>query len=84
MKESEGVPLFDANGDKFIKIKHFPIDNEYSFVQYTARMTEDDYKVLVRGDAAHQENYEPGKDRILIQCLDTSGSMAGAPMRALQ
>lgn len=47
-------------------------------------MSEERYKLLVHGDALQQENFEPGKDKILIQCLDTSGSMAGAPMRALQ
>lgn len=28
--------------------------------------------------------FDQGKDKILIACLDTSGSMSGAPMRNLK
>ena len=83
-KDVAQVPMFEANGSKCVMVKHFPIDKENSYVQYTARMSEQDYKLIVNGNDMQQANFEPGKDKILIQCLDTSGSMAGAPMRSLQ
>ena len=53
-------------------------------------MPEDDYTRLTNpeGGAADGQpariNQRPGANKILIQALDTSGSMSGAPIRALK
>ena len=40
----------EYGGMNVVKLKHFPIDTEHSFVQYTSRMTEARFKELVHGD----------------------------------
>ena len=47
-------------------------------------MTEEEHKRATNAEGDERLVREPGKDKILIQCLDTSGSMAGAPLRNLQ
>ena len=71
----------NANENKKCTVKHFPIDTEYSFVQYTMDIPEADYKNLTGEDEAE---VNIGKNKILIQALDNSGSMSGAPIQALK
>ena len=74
--------MVEANENKRCTIKHFPIDTEYSFVQYTMDIPEADYKKLSGEEEA--ANVSIGKNKILIQALDNSGSMSGAPIQALK
>lgn len=66
---------------KTLNCKHFPIDATNSFVQLQVTMSEAEYNELLnkRGDTTPVFN---NKGRALIQCLDCSGSMSGAPMEA--
>ena len=74
--------MVEANENKRCTIKHFPIDTEYSFVQYTMDIPEADYKTLSGDEEA--ANASIGKNKILIQALDNSGSMSGSPIQALK
>ena len=68
-------------GDKVITAKHFPISDEDSFVEYSIKMSEAEYQQLILGDG--EINADPGKNKMLLQCLDVSGSMYGRTMEAL-
>jgi len=62
-------------------LKHFPLDEDNSFTQWSSQMTQKDYENLVGQEGKKQD---PGKGKMLIQCLDRSGSMSGTPMKALK
>ena len=51
-------------------------------------MTEKEHEILLTGDSSTGggaiKEGKPGEGKMLILCLDTSGSMAGQPIRALQ
>ena len=72
--------MVEAN--KKCTIKHFPIDQSNSFVQYTIEVDEADFNNLTGNAEGVNENV--GKNKILIQALDNSGSMSGAPIEALK
>ena len=75
--------MVEAGNNKKCTVKHFPIDPNNSFVQYTIQVDEADYNNLTgQADAAVDQNI--GKNKILIQALDNSGSMSGAPIDALK
>ena len=59
-------------------VKHFAIDEEHSFVQYSLTMTEEAFNVMT-GEGAGAPMVEPGKNKILICAYDISGSMSGSP-----
>ena len=46
-------------------------------------MPENEYCKLIDKDGEIL-NQKPGKDKMLLQCLDVSGSMSGTPMEALK
>ena len=64
-------------------VKHFPIDEEHSYAQVSLTVEEQEYERLIDANNA-QAVPNPGRNKVLIQCLDTSGSMAGAPINALK
>ena len=67
------------NNTTKISCKHFPVDQNNSFVQLQVTMTEAEYNALLNkfDDSTPQFN---NKGKALIQCLDCSGSMSGLPM----
>ena len=67
--------MVEAN--KKCVVKHFPIDTENSFVQYTIDIPEADYQQMTGQEEA---KHDIGKNKILVQALDNSGSMSGAPI----
>jgi len=69
------------NANRKCLVKHFPIDEQNSFVQYTVTVPEEEYNEMVGAGALL---INPGKNKILVQALDVSGSMAGAPIDALK
>ena len=73
--------MVEAN--KKCVVKHFPIDTENSFVQYTIDIPEADYQRMT-GQEGAQQQVDIGKNKILVQALDNSGSMSGAPIEALK
>ena len=75
-KPEEKMIVMPEGTGKSITCKHFPISEEESFVQYTMRLSEADYNKLIMGDGEAMI-VEPGKNKILLQCLDVSGSMSG-------
>ena len=72
----------NPNGGLSCTVKHFAIDETHSYVQYSTTMAEEAFKAITEGDQVKDAN--TGKNKILIQCLDTSGSMSGAPIEALK
>ena len=63
-------------------VKHFAIDEEHAFAQYSLTMSEEDFKAITTpqgGASAHI-----GNNKILVQALDISGSMYGQPIVALK
>ena len=72
--------MVEAN--KKCTIKHFPIDEENSFVQFTVEVNEAEFNNLTGKVEDADRNI--GKNKILIQALDNSGSMSGAPIEALK
>ena len=63
-------------------VKHFAIDEEHAFVQYSLTMSEDDFKAITTPQGG--ANTHIGSKKILVQALDISGSMYGQPMDALK
>ncbi len=59
------------------------MDEEHAYVQYSMTMSEEAYGVLTGRDS-RLSDVDIGKNKILVQALDTSGSMAGSPMEALK
>ena len=76
--------MVEANQNQAKKalVKHFPIDQKNSFVQVSVKMPEEEYNGLTNNGEAPV--VAPGKNKILIQALDVSGSMSGAPIEALK
>jgi hypothetical protein len=74
--------MVEANNNKKCSVKHFPIDPDNSFVQYTVDVPEADFNNLTGQDGA--ADVEIGKNKILVLALDNSGSMSGAPIEALR
>ena len=74
--------MVQANLNKCV-VKHFPLDTENSFVQYTIDMPEADYLRLTGQDEIQQAE-SIGKNKMLVMALDNSGSMRGAPIEALK
>jgi uncharacterized protein with von Willebrand factor type A (vWA) domain len=72
------------------KVKYFDLDGgNTNFVQLEATMTEKEHEMLLTGSSstgsgAKVQLGKPGEGKMLIMCLDTSGSMSGRPIRALQ
>lgn len=67
------------------KIKHFPVDDALSFAEFTVEFEENEFNQMEFG-VNNELNFDPnnpGKDRMLILCLDRSGSMFGSPWDAL-
>lgn len=62
-------------------VKQFAIDEDHSFVQYSVQMPEPELDQLVTGGNAPAPS---GKNKILVQALDVSGSMSGSPINALK
>lgn len=70
--------MVEANKQQTCTVKHFPIDAENSFVQFTMDIPEPDFKNLTGQN--EEADASIGKNKILIQALDNSGSMSGAPI----
>ena len=62
-------------------VKHFPIDDEFDYVQYSTTVSEETWKEISEGADGPVST---GKNKILVQALDISGSMYGQPMQALK
>lgn len=72
-----------SNATKF-KVKFFDVDAENSFAQIQATMAETDYHKILQGAGQNViDPMNPGKGKMLITCLDRSGSMYGQPWDAL-
>ena len=72
-----------ATIDRKVTAKHFPITDKESFVQYSLQVSEPEYTKLINGDGDIEVNHSPGKNKMLLQCLDVSGSMYGRTMESL-
>ena len=77
--------MVEANpsNNKTCVVKHFAIDEEHSYAQFSLTVDEQEYNRLIDANST-QAVPNPGKNKVFIQCLDTSGSMSGAPMTALK
>lgn len=64
---------------KVVQCKHFPVDAERSFVQFEISMSETEYN-----QNKVEETKQDNKGKVLIQCLDRSGSMSGTPYDAVK
>ena len=73
----------DSSNNKTCVVKHFAIDEEHSYAQISLTVDEQEYDRLIGGDN-DQAVTNPGQNKVLIQCLDTSGSMGGSPIEALK
>ena len=75
--------MVQADPQQSCTVKHFGVDEEHVFAQYSVTMAEDAFNALceAQGEGVEQE---PGKNKILVQALDVSGSMSGAPTTALK
>ena len=65
-----------------VECKFFPINGTHSFVQYEARISTAQHNYLT--GSADDSGKKSNKGRVLIQCLDRSGSMHGKPFEALK
>ena len=63
-----------------VDCRYFAINKEHSYVQYEARLTQEQYAQLTLKDSGVKSN----KGKVLIQCLDRSGSMSGRPIEAVK
>ena len=75
--------MVEEKKNKNVICKHFPIDANNSFVQLQVSMTEAEYNELMQKDAGQAQSVS-NQGKVLVQCLDRSGSMSGGPMRALK
>ena len=64
----------NSNSNKICVVKHFAIDEEHSYAQISLTVDEQEYNRLTNNNHAV---INPGQNKVLIQCLDTSGSMRG-------
>ena len=64
-----------------IECKFFPINSTHSFVQYEAKVKPTLHNSLIGNESDSPK--KTNKGRVLIQCLDRSGSMWGKPFEAL-
>lgn len=65
-----------------LNVEHFPIaGDEAVFVNYQMEMTHDKFNDVTGAGQAAQAS---SKGKFLICCFDKSGSMSGAPFRALK
>ena len=76
--------MVEARNDKKCVVKHFAIDEEHVFAQYSLNLTDETYTALTQEDGAIVAPKKIGKNKVLFQALDISGSMAGAPTNALK
>ena len=81
-KQEEQQEKATDSKEKKVICKHFPVSEEDSYVQYSIKMTEAEYQQLILGDG--EANLNPGKNKMLLQCLDVSGSMYGRAMESLK
>mmetsp|Transcript_46318 Transcript_46318/g.61316 ORF Transcript_46318/g.61316 Transcript_46318/m.61316 type:complete len:82 (+) Transcript_46318:60-305(+) len=77
------VQADNSNDAQKCVVKHFAIDNEHAFIQYSLALAEDTFNALT-GEENAQVNNSIGKNKILLQALDISGSMSGSPTTALK
>ena len=59
-------------------LKHFAIDDEHAYVQYSLTMSQEEFEKMTSASAQACQN------KILIQALDISQSMKGEPVKALK
>ena len=65
-----------------LKVEHFPIAGDKAvYVNYQMEMTHAKFDEVT---GAGQANQRSSKGKFLICCFDKSGSMSGAPFRALK
>lgn len=69
--------------NKHVKCKFFPIDDVNAFVQYEITMSEKAYAEMMGTDGEEQKKND-NKGKVLIACLDKSGSMSGRPMESVK
>ena len=62
-----------------VNCRFFPINETHSFVQYEINLSQEEYETYLGKKADQSGN----KGKVLIQCLDKSGSMAGRPMHSV-
>ena len=74
--------MVQADNNQKCIVKHFAIDDEHSFAQYSLTLAEESFNALTAG--GDKGPAAPGKNKMLIQALDVSGSMSGAPTTALK
>ena len=77
--------MVEANpsSNKTCVVKHFALDEEHSYAQISLTVEEEEYNRLIDANSAEAVP-KPGQNKVLIQCLDISGSMGGSPIEALK
>ena len=75
-KEPKKEQKSEDNNVNVVTCKHFPISDTESYVEFSTQMSESRYEQITEGEC--EANVEPGKNKLLIQCLDISGSMGGS------
>ena len=80
--QEESKEPVQSKSQKQVIAKHFPITDKESFVQYSLQMSEAEYGRLINGDGEVIVQ-NPGKNKMLVQALDVSGSMNGQPLQSL-
>ena len=71
----------DEDRSAMAEVKYFGLDQESSFVQCSYQIPEERYNAMIQDKDG---NVSDNKGKVLCLVLDTSGSMSGSPMRALQ
>lgn len=64
-------------------MKHFPLRDDYVYAQLSAELSESHYQELT-GITPGEKSKNSSKGRLLVLCLDKSGSMSGSAFTALQ
>jgi uncharacterized protein with von Willebrand factor type A (vWA) domain len=67
-------------GPKVVKLRHFKLNEESAFVQISMEITTGMYAELTGKPCGYKNN----KGKMLVQCLDRSGSMTGLPYQTLK
>ncbi len=67
-----------------VKVRYFPLKEDYAYAQLTTQMTEKAYNTLTGTTPQERETKKSSTGRAMILCLDKSGSMSGAPFSALR